>query len=50
MPELDVTLGLNGIPIVTVELKNPLTRQTIEDARRQYQRDREPAVPWCILQ
>jgi len=28
-----VTLGLNGIPIVTVELKNPLTRQTIEDAR-----------------
>ena len=39
---LDVTLSLNGIPVVTVELKNPLTGQTIEDARRQYQRDRDP--------
>ena len=39
---LDVTLSLNGIPIVTVELKNPLTGQTVEDARRQYQRDRDP--------
>jgi type I restriction enzyme, R subunit len=39
---LDVTLSLNGIPVVTVELKNPLTGQTIEDARRQYRRDRDP--------
>ncbi|GIK80928.1 MAG: type I restriction endonuclease subunit R [Alphaproteobacteria bacterium] len=39
---LDVTLSLNGIPIVTLELKNPLTGQTIEDARRQYKQDRDP--------
>lgn len=39
---LDVTLSLNGIPIVTLELKNPLTGQTVEDARRQYKADRDP--------
>ena len=42
---LDVTLSLNGIPVATVELKNPLTHQTVEDARRQYQRDRDPREP-----
>lgn len=42
---LDVTLSLNGIPIATVELKNPLTGQNVEDARRQYQRDRDPREP-----
>ena len=42
---LDVTLSLNGIPVATLELKNPLTRQTVEDARRQYQRDRDPHEP-----
>src|SRR5678816_677999 len=26
---VDVTLSLNGIPVVTVELKNPLTGQTV---------------------
>ena len=40
-----MTLSLNGIPIVTLELKNPLTGQTVEDARRQYQRDRDPREP-----
>jgi type I restriction enzyme R subunit len=39
---LDVTLSLNGIPVVTLELKNPLTNQTVEDARRQYKQDRDP--------
>jgi type I restriction enzyme, R subunit len=39
---LDVTLSLNGIPVATVELKNPLTGQTIEEARRQYKQDRDP--------
>jgi type I restriction enzyme, R subunit len=38
---LDVTLSLNGIPVATVELKNPLTGQTIEEARRQYKQDRD---------
>ena len=39
---LDVTLSLNGIPIATLELKNPLTGQTVEDAMHQYRRDRDP--------
>ncbi|MGA2223363.1 MAG: type I restriction endonuclease [Syntrophobacteraceae bacterium] len=42
---LDITISLNGIPVATVELKNPLTGQTVEDARRQYQRDRDPREP-----
>ena len=42
---LDVTLSLNGIPVVTLELKNPLTNQTVEDARRQYKYDRDPREP-----
>ena len=39
---LDLVLFLNGLPIFTVELKNPLTGQTVEDAIRQYKRDRDP--------
>ena len=42
---LDVTLSVNGIPVVTVELKNPLTDQRVEDARRQYKQDRDPREP-----
>ena len=42
---LDVTLSLNGIPVATLELKNPLTGQTVEDARRQYKQDRDPREP-----
>src|SRR4029077_1518710 len=36
---LDITLSLNGIPVATVELKNPHTGQRVEDARRQDQQD-----------
>ena len=39
---LDVTISLNGIPIATAELKNPLTGQTVDDAIRQYRLDRDP--------
>ncbi|MFH1112868.1 MAG: DEAD/DEAH box helicase family protein [Pseudomonadota bacterium] len=39
---VDVTISLNGIPIATVELKNPLTGQTAEHARKQYRQDRDP--------
>ena len=39
---MDVTLSLNGIPVATVELKDPLTGQWVEDARRQYKQDRDP--------
>ena len=38
---VDVTLSLNGIPVITAELKNPLTGQRVEDARRQYCEDRD---------
>ncbi|HAM57915.1 MAG TPA: type I restriction endonuclease subunit R, partial [Candidatus Rokubacteria bacterium] len=39
---LDLLLFLNGIPIFTAELKNPLNGQDIEDAIRQYKTDRDP--------
>ncbi len=39
---LDVTLTLNGLPIITLELKNPLTGQNVENAKLQYKNDRDP--------
>jgi type I restriction enzyme R subunit len=42
---LDLVLFLNGIPIVTAELKNPLNGQDVEDAIRQYKTDRDPREP-----
>ncbi|MEW6111546.1 MAG: DEAD/DEAH box helicase family protein [Thermodesulfobacteriota bacterium] len=39
---VDVTISLNGIPIATAELKNPLTGQNAGDARKQYGQDRDP--------
>ena len=39
---LDLGLFINGLPIATFELKNSLTKQTVDDAIRQYQRDRSP--------
>jgi type I restriction enzyme, R subunit len=39
---LDMVLFINGLPVVTFELKNTLTKQTVEDAIHQYQRDRDP--------
>ena len=39
---LDVTLALNGIPVATAELKNPLTAQTWRHAVEQYKSDRDP--------
>ncbi|MBI3268027.1 MAG: type I restriction endonuclease subunit R [Planctomycetes bacterium] len=38
---LDLCLFLNGLPVATFELKNNLTKQTVEDAVAQYQRDRD---------
>ena len=37
---LDIVLFINGLPILTFELKNSLTKQTVEDAVEQYKRDR----------
>ncbi len=42
---VDVVLSLNGIPLATIELKNHLTGQTVEDAKTQYQKDRDPREP-----
>lgn len=38
---LDMVLFLNGLPIITAELKNPLSGQTVEDAKTQYKKDRD---------
>lgn len=40
---LDVVLFLNGLPVITFELKNSLTKQTYQDAIMQYRNDRDPA-------
>jgi len=42
---LDLVLFLNGIPIFTAELKNPLNGQDVEDAIRQYKTNRDPREP-----
>lgn len=39
---LDVVLSVNGIPVVTLELKNPLSGQTAANAIHQYRNDRDP--------
>ena len=39
---LDLVLFINGLPILTFELKNNLTKQTAEDAVEQYRKDRDP--------
>ena len=38
---LDMVLSLNGIPIATAELKNPMTGQTWRSAIHQYKHDRD---------
>jgi type I restriction enzyme R subunit len=43
--ELDLVLSINGIPVVTAELKNPMTGQTVTNAIAQYQQDRDPREP-----
>jgi type I restriction enzyme R subunit len=40
---IDLALFLNGIPVATAELKNPITGQNVEHAIVQYRRDRDPA-------
>jgi type I restriction enzyme R subunit len=42
---LDLGAFINGLPIATFELKNNLTKQTVEDAVEQYKRDRDPREP-----
>ena len=39
---LDLCLFINGLPVITFELKNKLTKQNVDDAVRQYKDDRDP--------
>lgn len=42
---IDVMVSLNGLPVMTLELKNHYTGQTVENAVKQYQTDRDPRDP-----
>ena len=42
---LDIGLFINGLPVFTFELKNRLTKQTVNDAIWQYKKDRNPREP-----
>lgn len=39
---LDMCIFINGLPVITFELKNQLTKQDVEDAVQQYKTDRDP--------
>ncbi|MHA4260492.1 DEAD/DEAH box helicase family protein [Bacillus cereus] len=39
---LDMVLFINGLPLIVMELKNPLTGQTVEHAMKQLKTDRDP--------
>ena len=39
---IDIVLSLNGIPVAALELKNQLTGQSVENAKRQFRQDRDP--------
>ena len=38
---VDMVLSLNGLPVATIELKNPFTGQNVDNAKRQYKYDRD---------
>ena len=42
---IDMVLFLNGLPIVTMELKNQLTGQNVKHSENQYRNDRDPKEP-----
>ena len=42
---LDMVLFLNGLPLVTMELKNSLTGQVVTDAEKQYRTNRDSREP-----
>ena len=39
---LDICVFINGLPVITFELKNQLTKQDVDDAVKQYKTDRDP--------
>ncbi len=42
---IDMVLFVNGVPIVTMELKNELTGQNFKHSENQYKKDRDPNEP-----
>jgi len=42
---IDVVLGLNGLPVATIELKNQFTGQSVAEGRQQYSETRDPREP-----
>ncbi len=42
---LDMALFLNGLLLITMELKNSLTGQVVTDAEKQYRTERDPREP-----
>lgn len=42
---IDMVLAVNGLPVATLELKNQMTGQNVEDAKTQYKTDRDPNCP-----
>lgn len=42
---IDLAIFLNGIPLFTAELKNPFNGQDVQDAIKQYRRDRDHREP-----
>lgn len=42
---VDLLISVNGLPVVTAELKNPFTCQRVKNAIQQYQTDRDPREP-----
>jgi type I restriction enzyme, R subunit len=51
----DILLSINDLPIASIELKNPMTGQTYQNALHQYRTDRDPKDPlfvfkeWCLV-
>jgi len=43
---IDLCLWVNGLAVATVELKNPLTNQSVQHAMDQYRKDRDPKDPF----
>ncbi len=39
---LDLCVFINGLPVITFELKNQITKQNVDDAVQQYKDDRNP--------
>ncbi|GHT15447.1 hypothetical protein AGMMS49573_01890 [Endomicrobiia bacterium] len=39
---IDIVIFINGLPVSTIELKNPVAGQTVGNAKKQYKYDRDP--------